>query len=113
MGEIVKGVEAPKEKCSDKNCPFHGNLKVRGRVFEGVVVSDKMAKTVKVQWERLRYIKKYERYLKTKSKVSAHNPPCINARLGDRVKIMECRPLSKTKNFVVVQIISRGENKGE
>ncbi|MBC7110345.1 MAG: 30S ribosomal protein S17, partial [Archaeoglobi archaeon] len=46
---------------------------------------------------------------KKRSKLHAHNPPCINARVGDVVKIAECRPLSKTKHFVVVEILERGE----
>ena len=97
------GVEPPKEKCSDRNCPFHGTLSVRGQAFEGVVVSDKMQKTVTVKLEYTRRIAKYERHERRTSKLHAHNPPCINARAGDRVKIMECRRLGKTKSFVVVQ----------
>lgn len=97
------GIEPPKEKCSDKNCPFHGSLSVRGRIFEGIVTSDKMSKTVTVELEYVRKIPKYERYERRTSKLHAHNPPCINARAGDKVKVMECRRLSKTKSFVVVQ----------
>ncbi|UCD03455.1 MAG: 30S ribosomal protein S17, partial [Candidatus Aenigmatarchaeota archaeon] len=37
-----------------------------------------------------------------KSRIAAHNPPCINAKEDDRVTIAECRPLSKTKAFVIV-----------
>ena len=78
-------------------------ISTRGRTFVGTVVSDKMAKSVTVQWERRIYIPKYERYTKQKSKVTAHNPESINAKQGDKVKIMQCRPLSKTKHFVVVE----------
>ncbi len=97
------GIEPPKEKCSDKNCPFHGSLSVRGRILEGIVTSDKMSRTVTVELEYVRKVPKYERYERRTSKLHAHNPPCINARVGDKVKIMECRRLSKTKSFVVVQ----------
>lgn len=97
------GIEPPKEKCSDKNCPFHGTLSVRGRMFTGVVVSDKMSRTVVVQREYVRKIPKYERYERRTSKLYAHNPPCIDAHTGDRVRLMECRRLSKTKAFVVIQ----------
>ncbi len=96
-------VKPPTSSCSDPRCPFHGNLKVRGRVMEGVVVSDRMQKTVTVAIERLHYVPKYERYERRTSKIHAHNPPCINAKVGDRVKIAECRRLSKTKAFVVVE----------
>jgi len=49
-------------------------------------------------------VKKYNRYEKRLSKFHAHNPPCIHAKVGDIVTIAECRPLSKTKNFVVVEV---------
>ncbi len=100
---VGMGIEPPKEKCSDVKCPFHGELSVRGRAFEGVVVSDKMAGTVTVELERMQFIPKYERYERRTSKFHAHNPSCIAAKTGDKVKIMECRRLSKTKTFVVVQ----------
>ena len=99
-----------KEKCDDNNCPFHGSLKCRGRIFTGTVISVKMQKTAIVEWERRYFLKKYERYERRKSKVKAHNPACINASEGDVVKIMECRPLSKTKNFVIVEVL--GKEKG-
>ncbi len=98
-------VKAPEKPCVDENCPFHGRLSTRGRTFVGNVTSDKMSKTVTVSWERKIYIPKYERYEKRRSKVKAHNPECINAKMGDKVKIIECRPLSKTKNFVVIEKI--------
>ncbi len=100
---VGMGIKPPKERCSDSKCPFHGTLSVRGRTFEGVVVSDKMSRAVTIEMERMHVIPKYERYERRTSKLHAHNPPCITARTGDRVKIMECRRLSKTKSFVVVQ----------
>lgn len=100
-------VKEPKEKCDDKNCPFHGSLRVRGRQFYGVVISAKMHSTATVEWVRTVHIPKYERYEKKRSKVKAHNPKCINAAEGDLVRIAECRPLSKTKNFVIVEKTGR------
>jgi len=100
-------VEAPKEKCNDRNCPFHGSLKVRGRQFKGVVKSAKMHSTATVEWTSIVKIPKYERYEKKRSKVKAHNPKCINAAEGDIVRIINCRPLSKTKNFVIIEKIGR------
>lgn len=100
-------VSSPKKACQDDNCPFHGTLKCRGRVFTGTVVSSRMQKTVNVEWEWQNYLRKYERYEKRRSRVKAHNPSCINANEGDIVRIMECRPLSKTKNFVVVEVLGR------
>ena len=84
-------------------------LSLRGRVFVGTAISSKMQKTVTVEWERKNYMKKYERYEKRRSRVKAHNPDSMNAQEGDIVKIMECRPLSKTKNFVVIQILGKEE----
>jgi small subunit ribosomal protein S17 len=92
--DIGLDVQPPTKECTDPNCPFHGTLSVRGQVLSGVVVSDKMDKTVV----------KYERYEKRKSKVHAHNPPCINAAEGAIVTIAECRPLSKTKSYVIVEV---------
>lgn len=99
-------VPMPKEKCeNDVKCPFHGNLKLHGRTFTGTVIKKDTHKTVNVEWARSHYIPKYERYEKRRSRVKAHNPKCIDAQVGDKVKIMECRKLSKTKSFVVLQKI--------
>ncbi|MBI2541114.1 30S ribosomal protein S17 [Candidatus Woesearchaeota archaeon] len=95
--------DAPKQECSDISCPFHGGLKVRGRQFTGSVMSAKMKKTAVIEFDRLAFISKYERYEKRRTRLKAHNPDCIGAKEGDVVKIMECRPLSKTKNFVIIQ----------
>jgi len=96
-------VKQPIKVCVDKNCPFHGKIKVRGRIFTGIVKSSKANKTVKIQFERLYPLTKYERFEKRSTKIQAHNPDCINAKEGDQVKIMETRPISKTKNFVVIE----------
>ena len=96
----------PKEsETYDKKSPFHGTVKIRGKTFEGVVVSDSMAKTVKVEWETLVKDSKFNRYLKKRTKVSAHNPDSISAKVGDKVLIGETRPLSKTKHFAVIKIV--------
>ncbi len=81
------------------------NISRRGRTFTGKVIRAKMAKTVTVEWEKSKYIPKYERYEKRKSRVKAHNPESINAKEGDIVVIQETRPLSKTKHFIVTQIV--------
>ena len=93
----------PSKEFSDVLCPFHGNIKRRGRMFTGVVISDKMNKTVTVQWDRTEFVPKFERYIKKRSKVKAHSPECLEVKTGDIVKISETRPISKTKNFVVIE----------
>jgi len=103
--DIGLGIKAPKDACKSDNCPFHGKLPVRGRVFRGIVTSDKSKSTVAVKWEYFNFLPKYERYERKNTKILAHNPSCINAKKGDAVTIAECRPLSKKKNFVVVEKI--------
>ncbi len=104
------GVKVPKPSGTivhDKKSPFTGSVKLHGRTFVGTVISDSMQKTVSVQWDRKKFLKKFQRYEKRRSKVKAHNPSYMNAAKGDIVKIMECRPISKTKHFVVIEIIGK------
>ena len=98
-------VAMPKETCDDKHCPFHAGFSLRGRTYSGKIAKISSHKTVAVTWSRLFYIPKYQRYEKRISKVFAHLPPCIgnNIKVGDLVKIVETRPISKMKNFVVVE----------
>jgi small subunit ribosomal protein S17 len=99
----IKGITEPKNECDDKNCPFHGTIKVRGRIFKGKVVSDKMNKGVIIEFKRIYKVQKYERFSKKRTRIRAHNPDCIKARLNDKVVIMETKPISKTKSFVVIK----------
>jgi small subunit ribosomal protein S17 len=101
--DIGIDVNPPAGECNDENCPFHGSLSVRGQEIEGTVVSVKMDKTAVVERKYLKYQKKYERYEKRTSKYSAHAPACLELKAGDNVRIAECRPLSKTVSFVVVE----------
>jgi small subunit ribosomal protein S17 len=94
-------------ECADKFCPFHGSSKLHGRVLFGTVVSAKAHKTATVDKLRTFYLHKYERYEKRHTKVLVHNPPCLNAKLGEEVKIMETRPLSKTKHFIIIEVLNR------
>ncbi len=100
--DIGIGVKGPEKSCEDTNCPWHGSLGIRGRIFDGKVVSSKSGLTVIVERGYSHFTKKYHGYERRKSRIAAHNPPCINAKDGDKVMIAECRPLSKTKKFVVV-----------
>ena len=107
--DIGLDVPAPKASCSDDLCPFHGHLKVRGQQFVCKVVSTKMVGTVIVEKEHARYVSKFERYERRTSRYPVHAPPCLNSKVGDEVRIMECRPISKTVSFVVVE--NRGGSK--
>jgi small subunit ribosomal protein S17 len=100
---IGANVKPPTESCSDKNCPFHGTLPIRGQIITGVVSSAKMQDSILVKKEHMHYVPKYERYEKRTSKYAAHCPPCIKVKVGDNVKIAECRPISKTISFVTIE----------
>jgi small subunit ribosomal protein S17 len=100
-------IKAPAKSCHDRNCPFHGDIKVHGRIFTGVVISDKMQRTATVEWGWKKLVKKYERYEPRRSRVKAHNPDCLNVQNGDVVRLGETRPLSKTKSFVILEKISK------
>jgi len=71
--------------CKDKDCPFHGNLKVRGKTFKEI----------------------------SKTKIHARLPKCMEKEIhkGDFVKIRECRPLSKIIHFVFVEKLKGSEEK--
>ncbi|MDG7008136.1 MAG: 30S ribosomal protein S17 [Nitrososphaerota archaeon] len=96
-------VVAPKKKCQDDKCPFHGSIKVRGRLLNGKAVSTAGKSFAVVEMEYLHMIPKFNRGERRRSRVSAHVPPCIEVQDGDSVTLGECRPLSKTISFVVVE----------
>ncbi|AQL43552.1 30S ribosomal protein S17 [Halorientalis sp. IM1011] len=102
-------VERPEEACSDENCPFHGTLSVRGQTLEGEVASTDMDKTVIVEREYDVKVPKYDRFMKRRSRVPAHAPPCVDLEVGDTVRIAETRPLSKTKSHVVVERVASAD----
>ena len=88
-----------------KTAQFYGSLRLRGQVLEGTVSKVGMQKTITLERNNVRYMQKYERFEKRTSVVSAHLPSCIGeVNIGDSVKVMECRPLSKTVAFCVVEI---------
>ncbi|MCX8194189.1 MAG: 30S ribosomal protein S17 [Candidatus Pacearchaeota archaeon] len=94
------------EKCDDAKCPFHGNLSIRGKYFKGVVIKT-IGKRAVIEFERLIYYKKYERYAKKKTKLHAYLPQCLakKIRVGDLVRIGEVKPLTKIIHFVVIEKI--------
>jgi len=100
-------VKPPAKTCSDPKCCWHGKLSIRGNVIEGLVVSARHPKTVIVERHYLHYLPKYERYERRHSRIAAYNPECISAKEGDWVKIAECRPMSKTKAFIVVEKLKK------
>jgi small subunit ribosomal protein S17 len=77
--------------------------------FTGVVVSDKMIKTVIVKIMHLTKHRKYGKTLKQYNKYKAHDEKSL-AKIGDTVRIVETRPLSKDKRFRVVEIVKKAES---
>lgn len=97
--------------CNDPKCHIHGSLKVRGRIFEGKVTK-KFPTRITIEFERMIYIRKYERYFKYKTKIHARLPKCMESEIniGDLIQIQECRPLSKIIHFIVIKKL---KNAGE
>ncbi len=99
-----------KAECGDEKCYIHGDVKVRGQFLEGNVVSAKAKHTAIVERPRIIYLTKYRRYARSRSRIAVHNPACISAKEGDYVKIGECRKLSRTKAWTIVEVIKKTED---
>ena len=84
------------------------NEEARGRRFEvvGEVVSDKMQKTISVMVRRNLMHKKYGKVVKRSSVFKAHDEK-NEAKIGDRVLIVQSRPLSKTKRWKLVKVLEK------
>jgi small subunit ribosomal protein S17 len=106
-------LKKPRKSCDDRNCPFHGALKVRGRILEGTVIGAKMDKSVIVKRNYQFYVPKFKRYERRHGHIPAHNPPCLSAKEGDVVKVAECRPISKTVSFVVIEKLEEEKSGGK
>ena len=78
------------------------------REMTGTISSDKMDKTVVVTVERLEKHPVFQKYVRRRSKYKAHDEK-NECRVGDKVLIRECRPLSKDKCWRVVSILERQE----
>ena len=106
--DIGMGYKTPREAILgdyvDNNCPFTGNVSIRGRFLKGMVISAKMNKTIVIRRDYLHYISKYQRYEKRHTNIAAHCSPAFRVKEGDIVEIGECRPLSKTVRFNVLKV---------
>ena len=71
------------------------------RILQGVVISDKADKTISVQVDRRVMHPLYKKFIRRSKKYSAHDPE-NNCKVGDRVRIRECRPISKSKRWEVL-----------
>jgi len=80
--------------------------KSRKKEFVGTVKSDKMMKTIVVTIETMKLHPLYKKYVKRLKKVKAHDEN-NDAKIGDRVRVIECRPLSREKRWRLVEILER------
>lgn len=79
-----------------------GDTKKGGKILSGVVVSDKMQNTLVVAVTRFVKHPKYRKFIKSMKKYHVHSPE-NNVKIGDKVQIKECKPISKTKRFQLVK----------
>ena len=84
------------------------NTKSGRKEFVGLVKSDKMEKTIVVRIETLTLHPLYKKYVKHAKKVKAHDEK-NEARIGDRVRVVESRPISKEKCWRLVEILERAK----
>ena len=102
MKNIGINLIKPDRDCSDRNCPFHGNVSIRGKLIHAKLVSSKAKYTAVVQREYFHYVKKYMRYEKRRSRIIAHMPPCLDINDEEDVVVGECRPLTKNISFIIL-----------
>ena len=111
------GFKTPKAamngKYIDKKCPFTGNVSIRGRLLRGVVHSTKQKHSIVIRRDYLHYIQKYQRYMKRHKNFTVHCSPCFEPKVGDEVIVGQCRPLSKTIRYNVLQHISKAGKGGK
>ena len=104
-----KAAKAEASKAAaEKSADSTGDKKIHKRAERvGIVASDKMTKTVTVRVDRLVKHPVYRKYIKKRKKFMAHDE--MGAKIGDKVRIVETRPLSARKRWRVVEIIQKAE----
>jgi len=111
MKKEILGAKAPGKECTDQKCPFHGQINVKNELFKGTVVKKDINHSATIEWSRQHYVPKFERYEVRRSRMRVHNPACIDANIGQTVLVAKTRPISKTKNHVIIKIIEAEESK--
>ncbi|PIN76405.1 30S ribosomal protein S17 [Candidatus Woesearchaeota archaeon CG10_big_fil_rev_8_21_14_0_10_36_11] len=110
MKQKVLHTNAPQKECTDRNCPFHGQLAVKNELFKGKVVKKDMNRSATIELLRSHSVPKYERYEVRRSRMRVHNPPCLDVEIGHSVLVARTRPISKTKNHVIIQVLESSES---
>jgi len=99
---VKKSIRSPID--NEKNNPFNGTLSIRGKLFEGIVVNAKAKNTVTIEKKSFISFNKFRRYGRSKNRIHAHVPSNLDIEEGDRVIAAECRPISKSVSFVVIEV---------
>lgn len=108
MKSEIMGIQAPAKDCTDKKCPFHGEITVKKELFKGKVVKKDVSRSATIEWFKPFFVPKYERYEVRRYRLRTHNPGCVSAQVGDEVLVAKTRPLSKTKHHVILNISRSG-----
>ncbi len=109
QGSSVLGMSAPDRSCTDQKCPFHGQLAVKNELFTGKIIKRDTNRSATLEWHKSVFVPKYERYEVRRYRLRVHNPGCLDAHIGDKVVAAKTRPLSKTKNLVIISVVTRGD----
>ena len=102
---MAENEEAITEGASTAETPKASVSRANRSEKVGTVASDKMQKTVVVRVDRLVRHRKYRRYVRRTSKFMAHDE--LGATVGDKVRIVETRPLSARKRWRVIEIVQK------
>lgn len=86
--------------------PVHAPVEGRRRVRQGIVVSDKAEKTITVRIDFARRHRRYEKIVRSSTTLHAHDEN-NDAREGDTVRVIESRPLSRSKRWALVDVLER------
>lgn len=109
------GFRTPKEaingKYIDKKCPFTSSVSIRGRILRGIVHSTKMQRSIVIRRNYLHFIQKYQRYQKRHKNFTVHCSPAFDPKVGDDVIVGQCRPLSKTIRYNVLEVVKKSADK--
>ena len=106
MAKVVKQNEEKTETTATQQAVDGRNALQKRRTVEGLVVSDKMQKTIVVQVDRQVRHGLYKKYVEKSRKYKAHDEK-NEAHIGDRVSLVESRPLSREKRWVLQSILRR------
>jgi small subunit ribosomal protein S17 len=104
----AKRAEARKDQpvAEPDHAPEHGPG--RAKVRQGIVVSDKADKTITVRIDVVRRHKRYHKIMRTSIKLHAHDES-NDAGTGDTVRVQECRPMSRSKRWRLVEVVERAK----